>query len=86
MTTPETTDDATMATSAAETTAEATAEASAAAVALTAALEAIEVLHADALDAIADLAEAWEFPADDHQVLRMAERPTLAARPEAAAA
>ena len=55
-------------------------------VALAEALEAVAALHADALGTVARLADTWDAPDDDRRVLRMAGRPTLAPRAEAAAA
>jgi hypothetical protein len=62
------------------------AEETAVGVALAEALEAVAALHADALAAVARLAETWDAPADDRRVLRMAGPPILAPRAGAAAA
>jgi len=48
-------------------------------------IDAVGRLHDDALQLIAHLADAWAAPADDARVLRMAERPTVAQRADAAA-
>ncbi|MBB3677176.1 hypothetical protein [Modestobacter versicolor] len=78
MTTPATTDDVVLA-----------AEETPAGVALAAGLEAVAGLHDEALDRIAHLADTWaaaDAPADEVRVLRLAERPTVGQRVEAAAA
>jgi hypothetical protein len=54
--------------------------------AYTAGLDAVARLHDDALDGIARLAETWDSPADEVRVLRLAERPMVTQRAEAAAA
>ena len=54
--------------------------------AFAAALDAVARIHDDALAAIARLAESWDAPDDDVRVVRLAERPTVAHRVEAAAA
>jgi hypothetical protein len=72
------------------------AEETAAGVALAAGLDAVARLHDDALHLLAHLAETWDQPAeadqaadqpaDEVRVLRLAERPVVAQRVEAAAA
>jgi hypothetical protein len=62
------------------------AEDTAAGLALAEALHAVARLHDDAMAAIAQLAEAWDAPAEPVRVVRLAERPTVGQRIEAAAA
>ncbi|WP_138760402.1 hypothetical protein [Modestobacter altitudinis] len=61
-------------------------EDTAAGLALAEALHAVARLHEDAMSTIAQLAETGDAPADQVRVLRLAERPTVSQRPEAAAA
>ena len=75
MTTPGTTDD--VATDVEET---------AAGLALAAGLDAVARMHDDALHAIAQLAEDWDADEDEVRVVRLAERPRVTQRAEAAAA
>ncbi|WP_216870516.1 hypothetical protein [Modestobacter excelsi] len=61
-------------------------EDTAAGLALAEALHAVARLHDDAMSTIAQLAETGDAPADPVQVVRLAERPTVGQRSEAAAA
>jgi hypothetical protein len=62
------------------------AEDTAAGVALTEALQAVARLHEDAMSTIAQLAETGDAPAEPVRVVRLAERPSVGQRIEAAAA
>jgi hypothetical protein len=60
------------------------AEETAATAALAAGLDAVAQLYDDAMDLIAHLAETWDSP-EEVRVVRLAERPTVSQRVEAAA-
>jgi hypothetical protein len=79
VTTPETTDDLAL-------EVEQPAGAAILEVALAEGLDAVARLHEAALDLIAHLAETWNSPDDEVRVLRLAERPAVSQRVEAAAA
>ena len=62
------------------------AEGTAAGLALAEALSAVARLHDDAMATIAQLAETGDAPDAEERVVRLAERPTVGQRTEAAAA
>jgi len=49
-------------------------------------VDAVARIHDEALAEIARLADTWDSPEDDMRVVRLAERPAVALRTEAAAA